>query len=85
MENKDKPVYPLQSEGYPSNEQAIDESTSQLIGLTKREYFAGLAMQSLISNPNIKRPRENDEWKNDLKTFSRVAVEYADALLTALD
>jgi len=83
MENKDKPVYPIQDNGYPSFEKVIEDGC--LVGLTKREHFAGLAMQALISNPDIKRPRDNDEWKNDLKTFSSIAVEYADALLTALE
>ena len=53
-------------------------------GLTKREYFAALAMQGLLSNPNIKRPEENSNLENDLKKFATVAIEYADAVLAEL-
>lgn len=53
-------------------------------GLTKREYFAAMAMQALISNPNIKRPEQNANLKKDLKVFASVAVEYADAMLSEL-
>ena len=43
--------------------------------LTKREYFAGLAMQGLIIEPCSSK---------DLEQFSAVAVQHADALLDAL-
>lgn len=48
-------------------------------GLTKREYFAGLAMQGLLSNP---------EWLKihlHSPTTQRQAVIYADALLKELE
>ena len=43
MKNADKPINPLQYGGYPSSEDAM-------YGLTKREYFAGLAMQGILAN-----------------------------------
>ena len=47
----------------------------QFIGLTKREYFAGLAMQSLIvSNP---------KWHTD--AVARFSIKIADDLLKELD
>ena len=45
-------------------------------GLTKREYFAGLALQGLLANPEI----PIGELSNATE-----AVEYADALITALN
>ena len=45
-------------------------------GLTKREYFAGLAMQGLLADP-ITNQVEREE-------FGEIAVAYADALLAAL-
>lgn len=48
-------------------------------GLTKREYFAGLAMQALITN----RDRE-DEYA-DYDEVAMDAVEYADALIRELN
>lgn len=48
-----------------------------LCGLTKREHFAAIAMQSLI---NTTEP--GGIWH---KTIAKEAVEYADALLAALE
>ena len=47
-----------------------------------RTYFAGLAMQAMISNPNIIRPKESDE---DFIWFSERAIRYADELLKQLE
>ena len=49
----------------------INESASSL---SKREHFAGLAMQTLISDSSLS-PSE----------ASRLAIDYADALLAELD
>ena len=48
------------------------------LGMTLRDYFAGLAMQAMISNPQIKRP---DESIKDFELFSKRAFRYADAML----
>lgn len=50
-------------------------------GLTKREHFAGLAMQGIIASGNIV---ENDESKI-APGVALAAVLYADALLEALE
>ena len=47
-------------------------------GLTKREWFAGLAMQALIG-----RWMDSGQTLSDI--VSRQSVEYADALITALN
>ena len=52
-------------------------------GLTKREYFAGLAMQGLLSNPNINRPLTGEDDKH--ARFSEVCIQYADSLLKQLE
>lgn len=62
-----------------------DEESYLQEGLTKREYFAAQAMAAMIANTNIKRPEHNRRRDADLKSFSAVAVEYADGLLSALD
>ena len=48
-------------------------------GLTKREYFAGLAMQGLI--------KEGSENYNEevVTIWAKLSVKYADALLKALE
>lgn len=70
MNNADKPINPVLTQN-PS-----------LIGLSKREHFAGLAMQGMISNPNIVRPKESDK---EFKDFSERAIKYADELLKQLE
>jgi hypothetical protein len=46
--------------------------------VTLRDYFANSAMQSMIGNPQIKRP---DESESQFLEFSRRAYRYADAML----
>jgi hypothetical protein len=85
MENKDMPVYPLcNDEGFPSHESTVKLPDRQkLIGLTKREYFAGLAMQGILSGNygvfygNIDIPVETE--------IAKYSIECADELLKQLD
>lgn len=46
-------------------------------GLSKREWFAGLAMQGMLCNP------KNDRDSGD--TLAEYSIEYADALLKAIE
>lgn len=46
-------------------------------GLTKREYFAGIAMQGLLSN--------NSGWTIEPNSVALYARDYSDALLRALE
>ena len=46
-------------------------------GLTKRELFAAMAMQGVVSNARLKEGITDEE-------VVKVAVAYADALLSAL-
>jgi hypothetical protein len=58
-------------------EDSINPTTNMINerGLTKREYFAAMAMQALITNP----PSVTKEER------SKNAVLYADALIKALN
>lgn len=51
-------------------------------GLTKREYFAGLAMQGLLANPNFRRPDYRDEYAHI--DFANSCILYAEQLLKQL-
>ncbi|MDR0295172.1 MAG: hypothetical protein LBH91_03140 [Prevotellaceae bacterium] len=65
---------------YPIIEFADSTNTC---GVTKREYFAGLAMQGLLSNcVTIVNAEATDE--GDFKAISRDAVKFADAMLEEL-
>lgn len=48
-------------------------------GLTKREYFAAIALQGLLSG------RGGFLDKSSTQMFSNLATEYADALILALN
>jgi hypothetical protein len=45
-------------------------------GLTKREYFAAMAMQGMLANPEI---------EDSFKTISSSAVDVADYIIEALN
>ena len=70
MNNADMPAMPhdiVFGKGYPLN---YDPT-----GLTKREHFAGLAMQGILA----------DFSNKDIPRCAAKAVEFADALLKALE
>ena len=56
----------------------LDNQFEDNKGLTKREYFAGLAMQGWISC-------QHDGFTGDENEVSLRAVKYADALLAELE
>lgn len=72
--NADKPINPVLIQS-PS----LQNETS--LGLTKREYFAGLAMQGLIAG----RWACPDNVPNDVKTIVEQSVIHADELLKQLE
>lgn len=51
---------------------ATEDSTT---GLSKREYFAGRALQGIISKPH----------QLEVEEVAAIAVKYADALISALN
>jgi hypothetical protein len=72
MENGKKPAF------YNPNSYSMQGDDG--IGLTKREYFAGLAMQGLMTSQN-----QEGEWRHDIKTCAEISVKMADALLKELE
>lgn len=58
-------------------------------GLTKREYFAGLAMQGLLAHPSDtfcdEQGIEPETTEEAYANGARLAVAYADALIAALN
>lgn len=61
----------------PAFQSSILDMNTTHHGLTKREYFAGLALQAILSSPNLKT--------DNYEMITIDAVGYADALLKALD
>ena len=70
MKNGDKPINPLLD---------LNENKSGLWGLTKREYFAGLAMQGMLANSYPETMGFNEEQ------IAKIAINYTDELLKQLD
>jgi len=68
--NADQPAYP--QHGWTNDPKILDRMRHQS-GLTKREYFAAMAMQGILSN--------NLPWNNIVKA----SIDYADALLAELE
>lgn len=73
-ENKDKSAF-----GYGfANEQSYQEVT----GLTKREYFAAMAMQGFLSIYDADSILPNED---NVKYMAKLAVKAADILLQELE
>lgn len=69
MKNSDQPINPC----------AIDQNVKEeFIGLTKREYFAAMAMQGMLANPTLR-------YGDDFMMISQKAVTCADELLKQLE
>jgi len=78
MKNADKPINPVLTQS-PS----LQNETS--LGLTKREYFAGLAMQGIMANDKWAENLAPDEWYSYIRRVTSGAVEIADELLRQLE
>lgn len=82
MKNADKPINPI-TRSFQEENDFVNKWTP-LIGLTKREYFAGLAMQGMLSN---------SEWRTTLdietntveRALIRDSIKYANELLKQLE
>ena len=62
-----------------------DSKTQTDGGLTKREYFAGLAMQGILSNPDwAKSMNISNDWDDYKERVAKGSVEIADELLKHL-
>ncbi len=70
MENSKKPAFSI---GFANEQHHLYEE-----GLTKREYFAGLAMQAILSNP-VQHSGVFLNW------VAEASLKYADQLLNQLE
>ena len=75
MKNADKPINPVLTQS-PS----LQNDTS--LGLTKREYFAGLAMQAMISNM---KPSSMNGIEKIPSNIAKWSLLFADELLKQLE
>ena len=79
MENRNQSAYPvtIEDNGNPSITH---------LGLTKREYFAAMAMQGLLSNPEfIKGGSFDFKSRGTEEKLSSISTQLVDELLKKLD
>jgi hypothetical protein len=87
MNNADMPAVPAGKIDIkaPKGGDPFGNYTINALGLTKREHFAGLAMQGLLTDPvmgDSDLHPNAEEWQNDITGCS---LEFADILLAKLD
>jgi len=78
MKNPDRPAYP-----YPDMAQ-FDMSLGEMMGLTKREWLAGQAMQGFLANGNVMimfSAHPNDKLVDVIPRIAEFAYAQADAML----
>ena len=86
MENGKEPITPCTIKGRQGWGDKPTISDREVYGLTKREYFAGLAMQGLMSNPNFIKPGSFDfKYSKTAERVSSISIKVADELLTQLE
>ncbi len=75
MNNGDSPAFP-----FPAPIQAgVPIAFDEVQGLTKREWFAGMAMQGILANPQIIEGMGDAERK--FEDGARFSFRWADAML----
>ena len=90
MNNKDSPAMPFTTQEWFADvkEEKLRELIEGTCGLTKREHFAGLAMQGLLANSGgviQSNHMSGTGWCNgDAKSMAELSVDCADALLAEL-
>ena len=84
MKNADNPITPALFKNNNGKIMPVDEYSSSRgiytdgsIGLTKREYFAGLSMQGILANSSLNNLKE--------ETVAEISVLCADKLLEQLE
>ena len=80
MEQGKKPFFETE---FPSRECIITENTIR--NLTQREYFAGLAMQAMITNVEICGILYGNNGLPVPELVAEYSLNYADALLAKLE
>lgn len=79
MNNSEQPTFPIVQTNNMEGHEFMDVSH---YGLSKREYFAAMAMQGMLANPEIMKLGNPDTLMN---IVSMASVEQADDLLLALE
>lgn len=83
MKNADKPINPIKGADdifFNEGDESYIKQVEPFLGLTKREYFAGVALQGILSNRwTLEFGNYNEEKKAEM------AIRQADELLKQLE
>ena len=97
MKNADKPIYPTLMQQVGDNEfeptnlhpksqhRFVPEYSIMTGGLSKKEYYAGLAMQGMLSNSGTSNYLKGNIDLLVPELVSKFAIEYAEELLKQLE
>lgn len=86
MENKNRAAFPSEFEvSRETDDGTLVYSTEVVFGLTKREYFAAMAMQGILANHWCQNDFNNNIKALSPEEVSNQSILYADALLNQLD
>jgi hypothetical protein len=87
MKNADKPINPIfDQQGFISHQSTLEIGNHETLhGLTKREYFAAMAMQGLLSNSNWMQEYQKEKYLMTDNVVAEVSTQYAEALLNQLE
>jgi hypothetical protein len=83
MTNGNDPINPVD---YQSVSPVGDSITVQLPGLSKREYFAAMAMQGILTNQSwVETLKIPDDWNDYKDRLVEGSIEMADSLIKELN
>jgi hypothetical protein len=85
MNNSDMPAMPQPIAASESGFLDTEEYSKGNGGLTKREHFAGLAMQGILSNSVMGDSALHEKHEDWVKDISESSLQFADKLLAELD
>lgn len=85
MNNGDMPAAPIIGDGSKFSDFLDGIKGGRNYGLTKREYFAAMAMQGYLSGPVNHYLNQGNMRSDGEKIVAEWAVSYADALLKELE
>jgi hypothetical protein len=84
MNNSDMPAMPQPIAANENGFCDTGEYSRGNVGLTKREHFAGLAMQGILSNSVMGDSALHEKHEDWVKDISDSSLQFADALLAEL-
>jgi len=85
MKNSNQPINPIYSADHRLMSKEIMNSETVLLGLSKREYFAGVAMQGMLANSVDLQQGVEPHWHGGTTNVVKYAISFADELLKQLE